>query len=351
MTRSRFAPQAVRFAGLVSVTLFGLVAAAQPVQASLVWDANASDYGYLWQYSIPAPLGAEACGPTATTNAFTFLQNTQGGRVGDALTGSDYPDWLQTAKTLANDYMQTGEAGSANPGTVYGHLTTGMQQYAEAWHEGHPDRAKIQFNGVSFGDKRYDPDHPERGTFPDWVKLLDNQGPTIEQLYQMLAGGAGVVMGMNLPDETGHIVTLAGMDWDDVNGDGIVDPGEATLSIIDPLDPSSHYENPEPDPYGADGLQPQKAVFTKLNVWEATVLNPKTQQPMSGLATDYAQYQGSHDPNQPNEPYTPYDGRYGTAPLFIAAAFSMKAVPEPTSGLIWGSLLLGAAVSRRRRTV
>ena len=338
MNCSRFAPRAGRFLGLVSAVLVGLFSGSAPLQASLVWDADPVNYGYLWQYSIDAPLGAQACGPTSTTNAFTYLQNTQGSHLGSVLTGNDYNSWRATAETLANDYMQTGGTGSTNEGTKYWDLATGMQQYAQ-------DRgAKIYFDGMYV-----DPQRETAGKMPDWVKL-QNKGPTIDQLYNMLAGGAGVVMGMNPGPVGGHIVTLAGMDWDDINGDGIVDPGEATLSIIDPLDPSSHYENPEPAPYGSDGLQPQQAVLTTLAVWQTTAPDPKTGEPVSFLEIAYQQYNGSHDPNQPNEPYTPYDRSYGLTELYITGAFGMRAVPEPTSVLVWSSLVLSFTLSRRRRS-
>ncbi|MCP4816632.1 MAG: hypothetical protein GY888_29315 [Planctomycetaceae bacterium] len=337
MNCSRFAPRAGRFLGLVSAVLVGLFSGSATLQASLVWDADPANYGYLWQYSVAPPIGAEACGPTSTTNAFTYLQNTQSGRIGNVLTGNDYADWLQTADTLANDYMQTGgsDKPQAEQGTKYWDLATGMQQYAQ-------DRgAKIHFDGVFV-----DPRRETAGTMPDWVKLQD-KGPTIDQLYNMLAGGAGVVMGMNPGPQTGHIVTLAGMDWDDINGDGIVDPGEATLSIIDPLDPSSHDENPDPEPYGADGLQPQQAVLTTLDVWQTTAPDPKTGEPVSVLKIEYWQYQGSKPPSEGQ--YGPYNRSYGQSELYISGAFSMAAVPEPTSVLVWSSLVLGFTLTRRRR--
>jgi hypothetical protein len=152
---------------------------------------------------------------------------------------------------------------------------------------------------------------------------------------------------MNPGPVGGHIVTLAGMDWKDNNGDGIVDPGEATLSIIDPLDPSSHYGNPEPEPYGADGLQPQQAVLTTLDVWQTTAPDPKTGEPVSVLKIEYWQYQGSHQPSEGQ--YGPYHRNYERRDLYISGAFSMTAVPEPTSVLVWSSLVLGFTLTRRRR--
>ena len=358
MPRSPFARRRCQ----ISAALVALLSVATPLQASLVWDAQASDYGYLWQYSVAPPIGSQACGPTSTTNAFTFLQNTQGGRIGNQLTGNDYADWLNAANTLANDYMQTGGYGSLHPGTFPGNLATGMQQYAQHWHEQNPDRAEIQFNGVSFGDKRYDPEYPEKGTLPDWVKLLPDKGPTIEQLYGMLAGGAGVVMTMNQQDEIshqilgGHMVTLAGMDWNDNNDDGIMDRGEATLSIIDPLDPSSNFENlNQGEPYGADRLQPQKAALTTLEVWQTLAPNPENPEiSIPALAIDYEQYHGSEFDLSGGH-YGPYNpAEYGKitatgSPYYVGAAFGMRAVPEPTSVLVWSTLFLGVSLTRRRR--
>ena len=357
MPRSSF----IRRRCQVSVALVALLSAATlsvatPLQASLVWDAQASDYGYLWQYSIPPSLGAEACGPTSTTNAFTFLQNTQGGRIGKQLTGNNYSDWLNAAEKLANDYMLTGGSGSLNRGTFPGNLATGMQQYAQHWHEQNPDRAKIQFNGVSFGDKRYDPAHPEKGSFPDWVELLPDKGPTIEQLHGMLAGGAGVVMKMSQQNESSHMVTLAGMDWNDNNGDGIIDRGEGKLFVIDPLDPSSNFENlNQGEPYGLDQLQPQKAALTTLDVWQTLAPNPEHPEiSIPVLAIDYEQYQGSHQPSA-GEPYGPYNPAqyaniiFPNGPYFVDAAFGMRAVPEPASIFLWSTLFLGVSLTRRRR--
>ena len=357
MIRSQFSSSSKLALYAAAATLASLFSGSTSVKASLHWDADPVNYGYLWQYSIPPSLGAEACGPTSTTNAFTFLQNTQGGRIGNQLTGNDYADWLNAAEKLANDYMQTGGSGSAHPGTFPGNLATGMQQYAQHWHEQNPDRVKIQFNGVCFGDKRYDPEHPELGTLPDWVKLLPDKGPTIEQLYEMLAGGAGVVMKMSQQDESSHMVTLAGMDWNDNNDDGIVDRGEGKLFVIDPLDPSSNFENlNQGEPYGADGLQPQKATLTTLDVWQTLAPNPKHPETLiSALAIDYWQYQGSQHPPA-GEPYGPYNpAQYGNiiesgSPYFVDAAFSMRAAPEPASILLWSSLAIGLTLARRRRS-
>ena len=341
MTRSRCAPHRGPFVRLsvclVSGILVSLFSGSATLQASLVWSADPANYGYLWQYSVAPPIGAEACGPTSTTNAFTYLQNTQGSHLGNVLTGNDYDSWRATAETLASgQYMKTegSDKPQAEQGTTYGHLATGMQQYAQ-------DRgAKIQFNGM-MSDKV-----PPNGDLPPWVKRQD-KGPTIDQLYNMLAGGAGVVMGMNPGPVGGHIVTLAGMNWKDNNGNGIVDRDEkAKLFVIDPLDPSSNVHNKnQGEPYGSNELTPQRAMFTELHVWQDEYQGDPF------LVIDYWQYHGSYDEStmKPEDPYTPYDGNYQRTDLYITGAFSMRAVPEPTSVLVWSSLVLGVTLTRRRR--
>ena len=120
---------------------------------------------------------------------------------------------------------------------------------------------------------------------PDWV---DASPPTLEGIYTELVEGAVVVLGITYgkvqPGITpeGHALAAFGVDWVDSNNDGVVDQSEnATIAVVDPLDPSENYGSSPPIATG-----PTKK--TLVHVWEDE---------SGDLVYSYSQYHGdSPDP-------------------------------------------------------
>ena len=123
----------------------------------------------------------------------------------------------------------------------------------------------------------------------------------------------------------GHELLLSGFQWLDTNGDGTIQFDEnATLSFVDPLDPSATY--PDGDPGGG-------AKFTTGHVWFDSALD--------GLKLTYDQYQGA----------LPYDSTdYQSYTLSIDDAFTIAIVPEPAPLTLTALTALGLlALAFRKR--
>jgi hypothetical protein len=73
-----------------AVALLAYAASLAPARAQLL---DIGLYGHLDQYSMNAPhnfVGNEACFPTSSTNALTYLQNAYPGLYGTSLSGANY---------------------------------------------------------------------------------------------------------------------------------------------------------------------------------------------------------------------------------------------------------------------
>ena len=119
-----------------------------------------------------------------------------------------------------------------------------------------------------------------------------------------------------------HVLALVGLEWDDANGDGVVDQSEgATFSEIDPLDPSLGYA-------GSEVLGPPKV--TTASIWQGG----------AGELLQFSdlQYQGE----------LPFNSSlYAEANGFIGGGLANSVIPAPAAFAMVS--LWGFCGSRRRR--
>lgn len=303
MTDSAFGVAHLATAAIASA-ICGVAAHAEMYQ----WMNDPAAYGYFCQYSIPNALSQASCSPAANTNTLNYLQNTYAAQLGSVqLVGSGYSGWNATAQSL-QAFFGTTEAGSPGPGQ-----TAGLQNYlASVGAASLTTSEAIAFN---------------TDDYPDWVQ--QNTVVTFGDFYGWLSGGGGVNVSMQFGGGTtgpggvvGHNVSLVGLEWDDTNGDGVVDQSEgATFLVIDPLDPSENYA-------GSDVLGPPKV--TTISVWQAGAGQL--------LQFSYLQYWGS----------LPFDGsNYQVASGAIGGGISTMVIPAPAVGAVIAAL--GLVGSRRRR--
>jgi len=308
-----------------AVCVIGAWLSSQSARAQITYQAmqDVTRFGWLDQYSLAGPpynnVGPEACVPTSSVNVMTYLQNSAPGVFGTALTGSSYDDWVATDVVLVGpNYLNT----SPSEGTAYNRIPYGLSNYIMQYRG---------FDGVHIS-----------GMIPEVVwtaqtppeqrpAAIQDAFPTWEFLYQAIISQSGTVLGLTYPDKQGHAVALGGFSWTDVNGNDVIDPGEALLAFVDPLDPTRGT-----DPIGG-------AVYTTGQVWMTTVPDPVTSVPYDVLQVQYDQYTGSDLWGGALGGST----SYGTATLYITTAVTV-AVPEPQALMLAGAGMLALLVLRTR---
>lgn len=261
---------------------------------------NTAYFGWFDQYSLDNStyhfVGNEACVPTSSTNAMTYLQNLAPGYFGTALTGSTYSSWLATdALLITPDYMDT----KPNDGTYYNHIPYALNKYIVEDN----GFSAVQFSGIFptnyWGTGNYaQPSFMSDGN-PTSAFFLNSLGAGNATIFSILYGGSG----------GGHELLAAGLEWTDANDDGIIQSSEnATLYFVDPLDPADYDINGEP----VSGPK-----TTSGHVWYDA--NDDF------LKLDYNQYQGQ----------LPYQsGNYSnTGTVKIDTVFAI-AVPEPATAIL-----------------
>lgn len=261
---------------------------------------NTAYFGWLDQYSLDNAtydfVGSEACVPTSSTNAMTYLQNFAPSYFGTILTGASYSSWMSTAALLVSPaYMDT----SPHDGTAYDHIPYALDKYIIKDN----GFSAVTFSGIFpsdyWGEGIYSkPSYILDGN-PSSEFLLNSLSAGNATLFSILYGGAG----------GGHELLAAGLEWTDLNGDGIIQESEsASLFFVDPLDPSY---------YDTDGLPTSGPKITTGHIWYNADDN--------SLKLNYLQYEGAL-------PYTSGSFSY-TGTVTIDTIFAIS-IPEPTTSIL-----------------
>ena len=267
------------------ITAAAALSLAGSATADLYSMNDANDYGYLWQlglsYDLPKPnydVDQESCVPTTWTNCFVYAQKQYEAKLGDVeIVGSEYSGWTATALLLRSAQFMNTQPSDGTSGEDH---IFGLQDYLNYTGAG-PLATSYQGLTAPVPNSREDGDHE----VPEW---LIASTPNIEQLHRWLEAGAAVVLEIVWAHGDGHSLALVGLEWFDSNENGIVDQGEATLFVVDPLDPSQHYSG-----NGMQAIGPTK--LTHVPVWQD--LNATDQGGPFVLRLTYSQYIGL--PGQP----------------------------------------------------
>jgi hypothetical protein len=148
--------------------------------------------------------------------------------------------------------------------------------------------------------------------------------PTWNFLYDAFAASTPVMLSVAYRNGDGHEILGSGLDWNDANGNGVIDFDEgAELYFVDPLDPSLTYPSDQPG-----GI----AKISWGHLWYDSSVG--------GLHLTYDQYLGGL-------PYDPSDRN--SANVTINGAFVM-AVPEPTTvAFLFLAMGVGVLIFARKR--
>ena len=186
---------------------------ADPIPFNYVVQNPPGLYGNLNQNDMDV-YPANACGPASVTNALVYLQGSCADYGSALVPDQSYSGLIALGDTLAT-YMNTQPAGTADDNMIMGavnyieDVAPNVTLYsAECWEQWSSQ--------------------PQ----PAWDQIAI---PTAQYIYQSLAEGATVEVGLEFPNGTGHWVTVTGLSWIDTDQTDYVESTEnAQLYYIDP---------------------------------------------------------------------------------------------------------------------
>ena len=264
-----------------------------------------SEYGYMDQYSMNTRhnlVGSDACVPTSTTNALTFLQNSNPSIYGTALSGSGYVNWRDTDDSLISLMGTQAGAGTYDTQFVYG-----LVNYFATLNVPAPTLSGV-FHNAGWGGQYPRPSYISEGH------------PTTTFLRDALAQNAALVTTISYTSGNGgHGILVNGIAWDDQSKTG-------TLYFVDPLDPSQNY-NASLDPQVL-GPTLQTTGSISLDLFGHIVLT-------------YDQYEGGL-------PFNGGSANFSTVSAVVDGALALYAVPEPGSVALLGIACVFLLIRRRQ---
>ncbi|CAK6686617.1 hypothetical protein [Synechococcus sp. CBW1107] len=226
------------------------------------------NYGYLPQLFT---FDRNACVPTATVNIMAALARTYPSLRSLISSNGDvtYQDLAATRDTLATDYFYTSKNWQPT-GSPLSLVIKGVQSYVadrnlaqalevEAIGPELDSREVEKIGNFGITEKAVSIESPSRGRLEKTVttpsisdpiiqRSYRGGGVTIQDIQQALDNGDGLLLGLIYDGQlAGHGVSAVNLDWTDRNGNGRADGKEdATLTIVDPLNPSENYSQATP---------------------------------------------------------------------------------------------------------
>jgi hypothetical protein len=172
-----------------------------------------------------------ACGPTAATNSFVFLQNMYPATYGTSLVphvpGGDFAqDEMDVADQLSTLMHTCNLCNPGAGGTFIEDFIAGKQQYMESV----AANMTIYAAQINFAWRTTDPDGNNVGPKPGYV--MDNTVPTANFIASEIAAGEDVEV--FLAGDVDHYITLFGITFDTVTKTGdieYIDPDTGTVGI------------------------------------------------------------------------------------------------------------------------
>ena len=289
---------------IITILILSVIVAKSEAQTFSASE-DSSLFGYLNQLEpqITNAFGMNACVPTSSINAMTYLQNMDPLTFGTNLTGLTYTDWINADLNLGSNYFGT----TSSTGTPNNVVQSGLQNYF----------SDLGFTNVQINAQI------NTETRTSYGNILDNF-PSINFFESALSASNPIIFGF-ASGAIGHELLATGLSWNSISGSG-------TLDFIDPQYASTGNSRNGPALVSTGYIS---LVSTNIPFVDG-----------SGLITSIT-----------NSLYISYDSpSYGTsggyinsAILFTVNSGSTGAVPEPSTYALFGIGAIGMLMVMRRK--